>query len=156
MRILGVFIIFAAIAMAITLGGDPLSLVDIPSMVLVIGITVGAVMVRHGFAGFQQLADIEADGEVAYTFSNAALLAGLLGSLFAIIFLLSSYDPRTIGPSMAISLLSTTYGIVLFLLSFVLCPNLKISSGSAVLLLTTVMLSAVNYAVGLSWAVTTP
>jgi flagellar motor component MotA len=120
----------------IMLGGDFLYFIDMPALVLVVGMTIGAILMRHGASGFSQLLDVDNNEAVADTMGNAALLAGLIATPIAAIYLLSSYDgPKVVGPALAVSMLGTAYGYIIYAIGYFMSPKLTIKNASAVLLL---------------------
>lgn len=149
MKIVGVVIILIVIVMLMTLAGSLSMFMDIPSLIFVLGIGVGTVITRHGFKGVTLLWQQD-NKKVLYTLGNAALMAGLLGTMIAKVSMLSNAPITHLGPSTAVALLSSLYGILVFLLSFALNPKDEISTSSAVLLATNLVVVTISYAVGIS------
>jgi len=189
--IIGLGVAFASVALAIVLGGDPLALINIPSFVVVVGGTIGAVIAafpltqsialpklvmkavmgaspdpgetirnivkfaevarREGILslenhvedmddefmvrGIKMAVDgtdpelireiLETDLEslmdrhmkgkmVLDQFGKYAPAFGMIGTLMGLIFMLGNMeDPSSIGPSMAVALITTLYGAVI-------------------------------------------
>jgi len=189
--IIGLGVAFASVALAIVLGGDPLALINIPSFVVVVGGTIGAVIAAFPLAqsialpklvmkavmgaspdpgetirnivkfaevarregilslenhvedmddefmvrGIKMAVDgtdpelireiLETDLEslmdrhmkgkmVLDQFGKYAPAFGMIGTLMGLIFMLGNMeDPSSIGPSMAVALITTLYGAVI-------------------------------------------
>lgn len=153
MRILGVLISLVIIGLVSNLAGSISMFIDIPSLLLVLAVAAGAVIGRHGFSGFGQMWQKQDNEQPLYTFSNAALMAGLIGTMLAMVALLSFTGPKHVGPSIAVSLLSSLYGIVLYPLCYTLSPKFEVTKGAAVLLLANVLVGVISFAIGLGLAV---
>ncbi len=189
--VVGLIIAFVSVGLAIVLGGDPLALINIPSLVVVVGGAAGAVICAFPLAKitkahtvilksvFNETPDIEGvirdlvkfaeiarregilslenhigdmkeefvvrgikmavDGTdpelirvimetelegvmdrhiqgkmILDQFAKYAPAFGMIGTLMGLIFMLGSMDdPSSIGPSMAVALITTLYGAVI-------------------------------------------
>lgn len=189
--IIGLIVAFLSVALAIVLGGDPLALINIPSIVVVIGGSTGAVICAFPLAKFLKIHKVilksvfgeisdmeetirdlvkfaeiarregilslenhigdmkeefvvrgikmavdgtdpelirvimetELEGLMDRHMSGKMMLDqlgkyapafGMIGTLMGLIFMLGSMDdPSSIGPSMAVALITTLYGAVI-------------------------------------------
>jgi chemotaxis protein MotA len=189
--VIGLVIAFVSVGLAIVLGGDPLALINIPSLVVVVGGAMGAVIcafplakitkahtvimksifnetpdiegVIHELVKFAEIArregilslenhigdmkeefvvrgikmavdgtdpelirvimETELEGVmdrhiqgkmILDQFAKYAPAFGMIGTLMGLIFMLGSMDdPSSIGPSMAVALITTLYGAVI-------------------------------------------
>ena len=155
MRILGVLISLVIIGLLMNLVGDSSMYFDVPSLLLVIVVAAGAVLGRHGFKGFAQIGHKHNNEAVLYTISNAALMAGLIGTFLAMISLLSHSGEYKIihdEPSIAVTLMPSLYPVVLFPLCYTLGEKFEVSVGTALLLLANVLVCAIAFASGLGLA----
>ena len=121
MRFLGLLFCFAAIIVAITMGGPLASFFDVASAVLVFGVGLGAVFFGHGGSGLALIFEaafgvVEREDAVeahAATCSarRAFLGAGWIGLLIGSVLMLQNMaDPSAIGPAVAVAILSLLYG----------------------------------------------
>jgi flagellar motor component MotA len=129
-RIVGFLILITTLMIGI--GSNLASMIDPPSLILVIGSILGMLLLgKHNLGGmgsavFSDSADETAVREAIegykmgrYYSMAAATVALGLGS---IVVLRNLSDPGSIGPGLAIALLSTLYAL---LLGFVLFPGLQ-------------------------------
>jgi flagellar motor component MotA len=153
MRFLGIAIILVIIVVLMKLADGFLMYMDLPSLLLVFGIAVGAIIARHGFIGLSQVWQKEGNEAVLHTLSNAALIAGLIGTSLAMVALLSHSEAKHIGPSVAVSLLSSLYGIILYAVCYLLNPKFEVSVSTAVLMLANILVAVISFAIGMGLAV---
>jgi len=125
MKILGWLIAFGFMVGAMALGGHPLMFIDLPSVCVVVGISIGVLLSRFtpaelgvGLRALMSRPSTEPDQRKALavltTMRLATLGAGAAGFLMGIVMMLGNLaDPSAIGPSMAVALLSTLYAVVL-------------------------------------------
>jgi flagellar motor component MotA len=129
-RITVALVIFITLSVtAMTWGGglnSVLSFVDMPSIMIVIGVTsAGAIwsfpfsILKQSFADAFSEVELDADRagqghQVFIKLSNFAVASGLYGTLIGLVKMLSNLDdPTTIGPAMAVALLTLFYGVTL-------------------------------------------
>tara|TARA_A100001037_G_C14723827_1_gene445747 strand:+ start:118 stop:489 length:372 start_codon:yes stop_codon:yes gene_type:complete len=109
---IGLALIFFVTAIAI---GEPLAFINIPSIVIVVGLTVGGLLYsRANFrsASFWQQA------------RQYAIGSGVVGFIIGLILILKNMDdPAAVGPAAAIALLTVLYGT--FFGYFIALPNEK-------------------------------
>lgn len=148
-KLIGKLIILAVVVFAILLGGGLGAFVDVPALLMIIGISLGTVVSRHGFKGITQILDEQHNLPALKTMADAAALASIIASLVATVVLLSNMNGlKDIGPSLAVSMLGTFYAFIMFLLCFAFNPKFKINASSALLLMAAVMTSSLFYIAG--------
>ena len=84
---------------------DPLVFVNIPSILIVVGLTFGALL----FSG-------AAFNTAAFwnQVRRYSIGSGIVGTLIGVVLMLGSLnDPAAIGPSMAVALLTALYGVLI-------------------------------------------
>lgn len=131
LRIIISVTLFSALSIAaITWGHDGIeglgSFIDLPSIYIVLGMVVaGAIwsfpltVTKQAFADALSTEDIDEDRatsgyEVFMRLSQLAVAAGMYGNLIGLVKMLSNMDdPTSIGPAMAVALLTLFYGIIL-------------------------------------------
>jgi flagellar motor component MotA len=124
---LGVFVLGILIARV-----DPLMFVDVPSIVIVLGFDLGALMVsgevgpfltgmknifvtRSDWSRNELLAAAETFGLMA----KCSIGGGFIGTVMgAVMLLVNLNDPRAIGPYVALALITILYGLMLAFLLF--------------------------------------
>jgi flagellar motor component MotA len=122
-------LVFAAIGMSlivagILLGGELRLFLDVPSVTIVFGCTVAFTFAYHSvgktFAAFgAALGNTEVSGadaqvhiRVLSTVRVLASASGVMGSLIGLVNMLANMDdPKSIGPAMAVALLTVLYGV---------------------------------------------
>ena len=119
-KIIGYILIFTLIALAME---DPLIFVNIPSALIVVGLTFGGLLA--GGRNIGQFCSVLFDknaspsqlmdaNETAHDAGNYAMGSGFVGTLIGAILMLGSIeDPVAIGPSMAIAILTVLYAVLL-------------------------------------------
>ena len=114
-------IVFAIVA-AIFVGGDIRAFIDVPSILVVIGPVIASISAKHGLEGFKELfREGENQSKILHTMGVTAFLAGAIGTMIGLVIMLGNLqDQAAIGPAMAISLLTTFYGALIFLFSFLI------------------------------------
>ncbi len=155
MRFLGVLLSLVIIGLLMNIVGDSSVYFDVPSLLLVIVVAAGAVIGRHGFKGFAQIGHKQGNEAVLYTISNAALMAGLIGTFLAMISLLShsgEFKIIHVAPSIAVTLMPSLYAVVLLPLCYTLSEKFEISKGAIGLLLANALICAIAFTSGLSLA----
>jgi len=131
-KLTGIFIAFTTLFLALAVSGSLVIYIDIPSILIVGGLTLGGILTGYGSHGFTLLliplkkeSDINNDTYFQVVSFYQFLANLVIGAAFAAVFisvigLLSNMDdPKKIGPAIAISLLSVFYAIT-FILIFVL------------------------------------
>ena len=120
MRIIGLVLLLALLALAM---GDLTVFIDIPSLLIDLGFTIGAlIFARAGiFTMFSAAFAASATGEQLQAAARGwdqarryALAAGFVGTLIGGVIMLKNIDePSAIGPGLAIAILTMLYGLVL-------------------------------------------
>ena len=126
--ILGICAAFGLMLMAILQGG-PLSIfINIPSIMIVFGGTAGNILVHYPFADVFDAINVAKKTFRYKETSPSALIdqlmdfankarkeaMGMVGTLIGLVQMLQTMDdPATIGPAMAVALLTTFYGAVI-------------------------------------------
>ena len=126
MRIVG--IIVAIVAMLIGIGSNLPAMVDIPSLIIVLGGTIGMLllggspiplMVSAIFSVPESPADAAAAAKGWKMARIYSLGSGVIGSVIGWVIILKNFDdPAAIGPGMAISLLTLFWALVF---AYILC-----------------------------------
>ena len=120
MRVIGLVLLLAFLAIA---AGDLLPFFDIPSVLIIFGFTIGALI----FAGvgipnmFSASFSADATRENLQTAARGwaqaksyAVASGIIGTMMGWIIMLKNLDDMAaVGPGMAISILTILYGLVL-------------------------------------------
>ena len=122
MKLLSIVLIILSIIFALIISGNIRTFIDIPSLLVVILPVIASIPARHGFHGFGALLkESEERKDILHSMGATAIIAGVLGTHIGVVIMLGSLsDPSKIGPSMAVALLSTFYGVFIFLLTTVL------------------------------------
>ncbi len=126
-KAIGTILLAVCIIGTMYLSGGMHLFLDIPS-ILVILIPIIAVMIaRHGVKSFGQLFSKD-NSEILQTISYTALLSGVLGTIIGLVSMLANLsNPNSIGPAMAVALLSSLYGLIVFLAIFAINNKGKIN-----------------------------
>ena len=120
-KVLSICIVGFAFVAAILNGADLRAFIDVPSA-LVVGSSFGLLLrvnwkIASPMSEKVEGSDITGWELLGYT----AIFMGVIGSLIALIIMLGNLsDQASIGPAMAISLLTTLYGALIFLFSFLI------------------------------------
>jgi len=120
-KIIGYIVSFTLIALAME---DPLPFVNIPSVLIVFGLTLGGLLA--GGRNITQFCSVLFDkhaspsqlhdaNETAYEAGNYAMGAGFVGTLIGAILMLGSMTDYAehLGPSMAVAILTILYAVLL-------------------------------------------
>ncbi|MCP4610705.1 MAG: hypothetical protein GY845_18515 [Planctomycetes bacterium] len=124
-RLIGLVGVVIVIVGAIVAGGDVATFIHIPSMVFMLGVTFFVLLATFGtdflkFIPQSILTFISCDtkpnprfAEIALFASRYIIGAGLIGVVIGLIQMLGNLsDPESIGPGMAVALLTVFYAIV--------------------------------------------
>lgn len=124
--LLGGFIIFMVTVAAMLFGGRLLVFINVPSLILVLGVTLGVTVwscsMQDVFLALRAALFAEHLGEtdaargqaVFNRAADGAVAAGMLGTLIGLVQMLQKLDdPTAIGPAMAVALLTLLYGVLL-------------------------------------------
>ena len=119
-KIIGYIVSFTLIALAME---TPLAFVNIPSVLIVFGLTFGGLLadgrsiIQFCSALFDKHASpsqLHEANDTAYAAGNYAIGSGFVGTLIGVILMLGSLtDPAAVGPSMAVALLTVLYAVLL-------------------------------------------
>ena len=155
MNFVGIIILIGSIIGAMSLSSTLHYFLDLPSLLIVVGPVIGALISRHGFQGFKDLFSSD-NKEVLTTIGVTALVSGVLGSIIGYVAMLANLtNTSMIGPSMAVSLLSSFYGLLTFIICFAV--GKKLTFGAIAIFTPIVMLGACTtsfYAIFLHFAQT--
>ncbi len=133
-----VFVVILVVAIGVN-GHSLLSFFDLPSLILVVGMTLCGTFASHSPKTVLQafnmaLSDHQSDADpgkeaVFHDASRFAAASGVLGSLIGVVKMLQVLDdPSALGPAMAVALLTMFYGLILS--QFVFLPlGRRIGSG---------------------------
>lgn len=122
---MAVFVLLLALLSVMT--GAPLSFVDVPSLVVILGITLPILLasgLQKDFLRGLRLMQLKENPFTAIELRQSVvalklvnkglLLGGVLGTLFGLVVVLSQSVPSDkLGPSLAVALLTLVYSIVL-------------------------------------------
>ena len=124
--VLGGGLVVLLVVVAMRFGGALGTFIDMPSVFIVVGVTVGATiwsspMSDIGLAVARSLGSGPIPEEEAHRAhavlqhaANAAVAGGTLGTVIGLIQMLENLDdPAAIGPAMAVALLTLLYGLML-------------------------------------------
>ena len=117
--LLGGGLIVLVLALAMLMGGSFLDFCDVPSLLLVFGITIGATVWSHPFADLGHTlsalfsrSSVPAEhahraNAVRQRAADASVAAGTIGTVIGLVQMLRGLeDPSAIGPAMAVALLT--------------------------------------------------
>ena len=150
-KIIGSLIILASILLPMQLGMDLSGFNDIPSLMIVLGISLGVIIVRHGNGAIKQLFDGDNNLEVVNSLFTAAYCAAIIANLVAMVTLLSQLgDAKAVGPAIAVAVLSTFYATLITLLCISLNKQFTIDGGKGLLILAPVIMGEIFYVGALS------
>ena len=128
-RIIIALVVFSSMLVAGMAWGSSVdrvwSFIDLPSVFIVVGvISSGAIwsfpisILKQSFADAMSDEELQSDRadqghQVFLRLSQIAVASGLLGTLIGLVKMLSNMaDPTTIGPAMAVALLTLFYGVI--------------------------------------------
>mgnify|MGYP000132223344 FL=1 len=122
-KLVGLLISLASLCLLLILGGSPTMYIDIPSVIIMFGIFLGGAFFGYGnniltFIQYSRAEKISSSQLFAtldfYNYlTRLTLYAALLAFVLATILILAqSSDISTIGPAMALSLLTCMYGVI--------------------------------------------
>ena len=124
--VLGGGFVALLVAAGMMLGGPLTSFVDIPSVLMVVGITVGSTFWSSPMSDIRLAAAkslgsgplTEEDAHRAHAVlqhaANVAVAGGTIGTVIGLVQMLQNLDdPSAIGPAMAVALLTLLYGLLL-------------------------------------------
>ena len=122
MKVLTFFLLIVCVFCGILLISDLRTFFDPFSLTIVILPVIASIPARHGFEGFGNLfKEDEERKKVLNTMGATGIIAGVLGTQIGFVTMLSSLENKSaIGDSMASSLLSSFYGVFIFLLTTIL------------------------------------
>ena len=120
-KVLSICIVGFAFVAAILAGGDLRAFIDVPSALLV-GSSFGLLLRVNWKIASPMSEKVEGSDITGWELlGNTAIFMGFIGSLIGLIIMLGNLsDTASIGPAMAISLLTTFYGALIFLFSFLI------------------------------------
>ena len=123
-RVIGASCTVSMVVLTIIMGGEGAVFFNAPSLILVLGLTLGLLLAAHGADALRFSADasrfftgIEPNPKfaaIAREGSRFALASGAVGALIGVIQMLATLDdPSKIGRGMAVALLAPLYGLIL-------------------------------------------
>ena len=110
---------------AMSFGGPVFGFLDLPSAVLVLGLTAGATTMSYTLAevsdafrcagrGTDDDARAARGHKIFTRMADIAVASGLVGTVIGLVQMLQNLDdPTAIGPAMAVALLTLLYGVIL-------------------------------------------
>lgn len=145
-KIIGSVIILASILLPMQLGMNLSAFIDVPALMIVVGISVGVIIVRHGNGAIAQLFDGENNVEVVNSLFLAVCCSAIIANLISMVVLLSELgDPKVVGPAIAVAVLSTVYMVLAVIMCLALNRQFTIDGGKALLILAPVLMSGIFY-----------
>ena len=120
MKIISLLIIVFAILGTILTASGVGAFIDVPSFLTVIIPVIASISAKHGLEGFKELfREGENQSKILHTMGVTGIFMGFIGSIIGLIIMLGNLsDQAAIGPALAIVLLTTFYGALIFLFSF--------------------------------------
>ena len=117
-KLIGLIISLASLSLVLLLGGTPFMYLDLPSLVLMIGIFFGGAIFGYGNKIFSYIRSSRKQRNSSLDFYNyltrLTLYAGMLAFILSTVLILAqSNDAKAIGPSIALSLLTCLYSSVI-------------------------------------------
>ncbi len=124
-NVLGLLTVIIVIIGAISLGGSLKLFINIPSFIIVFGISMGGLVYRFGFSGFGLLFGNSKTKLVFCQYGKfLSIISGLLGTIIAIIQCFSNIDNFSrASEAFAISFVCLFYGFLLSLIFHLLEKN---------------------------------
>ena len=118
-KVLSIYIVGLAIVGTIHIASDLTAFLDIPSA-LFVGSSFGLLFRVNWKIASPMSQKVEGSDITGWQLlGNTAIFMGIFGSLFGLIIMLGNLsDQAAIGPALAIVLLTTFYGVLIFLFSF--------------------------------------
>ena len=143
-KVLSIYIVGLAIVATIHLASDLTAFLDVPS-VLFVGSSFGLLFQVNWKIASPMSEKVEGSDITGWELlGNTAIFMGLIGSLMGLIIMLGNLsDTAAIGPAMAISLLTTFYGALIFLFSF-LFGNFRVRLTYLFVILLDIILNFLN------------
>ena len=122
MKIISLLIIVSAILGTILVSSGIGAFIDVPSLLTVIIPVIASISAKHGLEGFKELfREGENQSKILHTMGVTGIFMGFIGSLIGLIIMLGNLSEQSaIGPALAISFLTTFYGALIFLFSFLI------------------------------------
>ena len=122
MKIISLLIIVSAILATILLASGIGAFIDVPSLLTVIIPVIASISAKHGLEGFKELfREGENQSKILHTMGVTGIFMGFIGSIIGLIIMLGNLSEKSaIGPALAISILTTFYGALIFLFSFLI------------------------------------
>ncbi|MFC1552030.1 MotA/TolQ/ExbB proton channel family protein [Candidatus Latescibacterota bacterium] len=125
--IAGIIVVTVFLLFGILSGGSLVLFIDIPAALIVGGILIGGSLISFGLAvplkavkeallgkGVQALDELKIYINFFNLASQLSIAGGVAGTLIGLIQMLAKMDdPSSIGPSMAIALITVLYGVIL-------------------------------------------
>lgn len=123
-KLIGLIISLASLSLVLLLGGTPFMYLDLPSLVLMIGIFFGGAIFGYGNKIFSYIrssrqqrissSELFATLDFYNYLTRLTLYAGMLAFILSTVLILAqSNDTTAIGPSIALSLLTCLYSSVI-------------------------------------------
>ncbi len=122
MKIISLLIIVSAILATILLASRIGAFIDVPSLLTVIIPVIASISAKHGLERFKELfREGENKSKILHTMGVTGIFMGFIGSIIGLIIMLGNLSEQSaIGPALAISFLTTFYGALIFLFSFLI------------------------------------
>lgn len=109
MKIVGILGFLGCCVFAITKIAPIFNFIDLSSLVLVCGATIFLTLAKHNISEIFEYGD-----EIVLSLINISFISGGIGFVIGIVQMLHNFsDPSSIGPGMAVSLLSLCYSLIL-------------------------------------------
>lgn len=107
--LLGIFGFFCVLIICMKMGTPAGIFIDLPSLMIVLGTTLTLTFSRHTIEEIKQFS-----GEVIHSMINFSLMGGGIGFIVGLIQSFQKvFDPANIGPSIALSMISLLYSLIL-------------------------------------------
>jgi len=131
--LIGIIVTLAVFATGILIAGGSLLLFwDLPSVLIVLGLDLGALLVCDGIESFRlglssifakhvicTKAELVDAAEIFGLMSRCSIGGGIIGMIMGVVMLLVNItDPKNIGPYMAVAIITVLYGMMLAYLFF--------------------------------------
>ena len=144
-KVLSIYIVGLAIVGTILTVADLRAFLDVPSA-LFVGSSFGLLLRVNWKIAFPMSEKVEGSDITGWELlGNTAIFMGFIGSLIGLIIMLGNLsDQAAIGPAMAISLLTTFYGALIFLFSF-LIGNFRVRLSYLLLILLNIILQLICF-----------
>lgn len=121
MQYLGYFLVLGSYFFIMHTSSTLSDYLDVPTLGFILGSTFGVLLIKHGSEGvkFWWMKNGVKKYQIAKSGGVTCILSGLASNMLSFVAILANLsDPSAIGPALAIALLGSFYGLLLYLILF--------------------------------------